>query len=29
MKLLNDKCEYVLKTCLDNSKNYIVHEKML
>lgn len=29
MKLLNDKCEYVLRTCLDNSKNYTVHEKML
>ena len=29
MKLLNDKCEYVLRTYLDNSKNYTVHEKML
>lgn len=29
MKLLNDKCEYVLRTCLDNSENYTVHEKML
>ena len=29
MKLLNDKCEYVLRTCFDNSKNYTVHEKML
>ena len=29
MKLLNDKCEYVLRTYLNNSKNYTVHEKML
>lgn len=29
MKLLNDKCEYVLRTYLYNSTNYTVYEKML
>lgn len=29
MKLLNDKCKYVLMTYLDNSKNYTIHEEMV